>query len=503
VIGLTAIVALCLAVAGLSLVKPTYQATATLQAPITTGLISAPIDTTYSDRLLNTYEQLAGQRSVRVAIARQLHQAQLPTLNVSIETNTQLLQLSASSDSAALAQRAANIAANVLVATTSALARGESQATEKAVSAQLASLNNRISATQSQLARTPPQSQGPLSQSLRGLQADYNALVQQQAQLQLTDAVQEHTLSIVQPATLPLSPSSPKKKTVLALALALGLLGGIALAFVLERFVPRLYTVGAIEGAASATVMAAIPKVTDTHAGTGIYNGGSTAQEAFGVLAIQVLAEAAAHRLRTIMVTSPAQGDGKSVVASNLASELARSGHKVLLIDADMRAPTVHSIFRLKASEGLSDLLQSEPDDRGRLSPEPFIIRLEEFPNLSVLPAGPLPPFGPARLLASHRLHSLIKTVTPGGDKPGGDADVDHYDFVVFDSPPLVVSDPLSIARFADLVLLVVGGNAVPDRDIQAASRQLRSVGAEHVSVVVNRWRGRETSYSYAYKSSD
>ena len=116
------------------------------------------------------------------------------------------------------------------------------------------------------------------------------------------------------------------------------------------------------------------------------------------------------------------------------------------------------------------------------------MVHPEGIPNLGLIVAGP-EPSAPARLLASKRFTNLLDTIG-------------RYDFVIVDAPPLVVSDPLSVARHADLVLLVLGGDAVPDRDIQAATRQLSSIGARNVSVVVNRWRGHEASYSYDYRKS-
>jgi non-specific protein-tyrosine kinase len=231
--------------------------------------------------------------------------------------------------------------------------------------------------------------------------------------------------------------------------------------------------------------MAAIPDVGDHAKESSLFNGGSPAQEAFGVLVVQVLAEAARRELHTILVTSPRKGDGKSAVASNLATELARSGHRVVLVDGDMRSPRVHRIFDIPRNAGLTDLLEAPelPDL------DEFLTASEATPNLKLLSAGRQPQSA-ARLLASDRLTDV------------NDALADSHDFVVFDAPPLVVSDPLSIARLADLILLVVAGSGVPDRDIHAATRQLRSVGAEHISVVANRWRSRDGAYSYQYEQS-
>jgi Mrp family chromosome partitioning ATPase/capsular polysaccharide biosynthesis protein len=581
VIALTTIFAVGVAVAGLSLVTPAYQATATLQAPITGG-VQAPTDLTYTDRLMNTYVQLTQQPILRAEVARRLGQRQLPRLSLAIETNTELLEISARDRSPIVAQRAANVAASVLVAKATALANATSQAGENALGAQLAALTDSITRLRIQLAGIPSGSavtskRLTLQESISGKQADYQALVQQRAQLQLADAVHDQTLSIVQAASLPTSPASPRWPPVLALALALGLLGGVALVFSLERFGPRLYTMEAIESAGDALVMVAIPRVTGKLTDSSLYNGGSPAHEAFGVIAVQVLAAAQARRVRTILVTSPRQADGKSTVAANLAAELARSGHRVVLVDADMRSPTLHTIFGVDRALGLSDLLESSElpsnlDDFSRVllhepSPAPSahalpgqhlmvqsasrsledVIRtgmvtgvlkggswiehpslpkgkvhgkqalkkfLQENPDglavirqeimdimhaeqiearqkadARLLPAGS-ENSAPAQLLASERLARLV------------DGLIQNCDFVVFDAPPLVVSDPLSIARMADLVLLVVGGQAVPDRDVQAARRQLRSVGAEEVAIVVNRWRGHDPSYSYSYRGS-
>jgi non-specific protein-tyrosine kinase len=482
VIALTTVLAVGVTAAVLSQITPVYRATAVLQAPITTG-VQTPTDLTYIDRLMNTYTQLAQQATFRTDVARQLGRLKAPPLTVTVEPNTELLDLAADDRSPAVAQRTANLAASVLVSQATGLEQGTSQASEAALSTRLDSLASTITALKLQLAATGSTAINrrlALQQTISGDEASYQALVQQRAQLQLADATRNQSLSIVQSASLPSSAASPKWGPVLALALGLGLLGGLALAFLLERFAPRLYTMEAIEAAADANILAAIPRVSSKQATSSLYNGGSPAQEAFGVLAVHILAESTARRLRTLLVTSRSKGDGKSTIAANLAAELARTGRSVVLVDADMRSPSAHEIFGLELTPGLSDLL-GEP-----LRPEVATVHPERVPDLHVIPAGSSST-SPAQLLASERLQGLLEHL------------VERFDFVVVDAPPLVVSDPLSIARLSDEVLLVVGGGEVQDREVQAAKRQLSSIGADHVSVVVNRWRGREANYSYAY----
>jgi capsular exopolysaccharide synthesis family protein len=269
---------------------------------------------------------------------------------------------------------------------------------------------------------------------------------------------------------------------VLVLAFLVGLIGGTGLAFALERRAPRLYTLGAIESAADAEVLATIPRAPEGRHGRAVYNGGSPAQEAYGMLAVQVLAAAQSRSVKTILVTSCRQGEGKSSVAANLAAQLARSGCLVTVIDGDLRAPTQHSIFGVNGDFGLSQLLA---DPTLVACTQASILQCRGFNNLDVLPAGPAS--AAAQLLASPQLSKVLEQV------------LKLAQFVVIDAPPLVISDPLALARHADLVILVVGDAGVEERDVQAARRQLASVGAEHVSVVANRWSGREMTYAYKY----
>jgi non-specific protein-tyrosine kinase len=484
VIALTTVLAVGVTAAVLSQITPVYRATAVLQAPITTG-VQTPTDLTYIDRLMNTYTQLAQQATFRTDVARQVGQLKAPPLSVTVEPNTELLDLSADDHSPAVAQRTANLAASVLVSQATGLEQGTSQVGETALTARLNHLARAITSLKLQLASTPATATDrrlTLQQTISGDEASYQALVQQRAQLQLADATRNQTLSIVQPASLPSSPASPKWAPVLALALGLGLLGGLALAFLLERFAPRLYTMEAIEAAADANILAAIPRVSGKLATSSLYNGGSPAQEAFGVLAVHILAESTTRQLRTLVVTSRSKGDGKSTVAANLSAELARTGRNVVLVDADMRSPSAHEIFGLELTPGLSDLLN------GSARIEAATAQPNGLP-LHVIPAGS-PSTSPAQLLASECLQALLERLAQ------------NFDFVIVDAPPLVVSDPLSIARLSDQVLLVVGGGEVQDREVHAATRQLSGIGADHVSVVVNRWRGREADYSYAYPST-
>lgn len=151
--------------------------------------------------------------------------------------------------------------------------------------------------------------------------------------------------------------------------------------------------------------------------------------------ALNVISDAA--QAKVILVSSPESGDGKTTTTANLAVAMAQSGKRVLLIDADLRRPSVHALFHLRGDVGLADVLGGEIEGLNALR-ETFV------ENLKILPAGP-PPANPAELISTPRLPRLLASVR------------DEFDLVLIDSPPLLaVSDPCAIARHADGLLLVV-----------------------------------------------
>lgn len=170
---------------------------------------------------------------------------------------------------------------------------------------------------------------------------------------------------------------------------------------------------------------------------------------------------------KIIEVTSPNGGDGKSTLAANLAISIAQSGKNVLLLDADMRTPSIHRLFGLKDEPGLASVLADKREPKEA-------IRTAAIPGLSVLPAGPLPP-NPAELLMSPRFQELLHYLG------------DQYDFVIIDSPPLLpVSDASIIAHQVDGVFLNVrpAKNARPDTE--RAKNLLANAQANIIGVVVN-----------------
>lgn len=183
------------------------------------------------------------------------------------------------------------------------------------------------------------------------------------------------------------------------------------------------------------------------------------------------------RKLQTIVITSSGPGEGKSTTSANLAVVFAKSGQNVLLVDADMRKPTVYKTFQLTNATGLSTVLStgaSVYESAQRTS----------IPNLTVLTSGPKPP-NPSELLGSVRMDQVIAEAK------------ELYDIIIFDMPPVVaVTDAQVMSSKADGTLLVIRENVTKKDDATKAKELLQLVQARMLGVVYN---GAEQSKDQGY----
>ena len=192
----------------------------------------------------------------------------------------------------------------------------------------------------------------------------------------------------------------------------------------------------------------------------------SVAAEAYRTLRANLQFTSLDREVRTILVTSAGEGDGKTTVVANLGVALAESGKRVLLVDADLRRPGVHRLFDLPLTPGLSNLLLEEEPD---LAPVATAV-----PGLFVLPAGDPPP-NPGEFVASARLTRLLGRARA------------NFDYVLIDTPPVsLVADAAVLAPATDGVLLVVSAGRTKRDLARRAKEQLDNVGAHLLGVVLN-----------------
>lgn len=184
--------------------------------------------------------------------------------------------------------------------------------------------------------------------------------------------------------------------------------------------------------------------------------------------------------IRRLLVTSAGEGEGKSTTVANLSVCFAQADRAVLLIDADLRRPTINAFFRQPASPGLSSYLAGD-------SLLDAAIQKTAIPNLSIIASGPSPP-NPAELVGSRRMRDLL------------DAVGERFDLVLLDSPPvLAVSDGGALVPMVDGVLLVVGSGSAARLALRRAKEGIQAVQGRIVGAVLNRFDASAQGYPRRY----
>jgi capsular exopolysaccharide synthesis family protein len=180
---------------------------------------------------------------------------------------------------------------------------------------------------------------------------------------------------------------------------------------------------------------------------------------------------------QTVVVTSAGPREGKSTTCANLGVVLAQADKRTLILDCDLRRPTMHNMFNLRNFEGVVNVLAGE---RGLKE-----VSYEILPNLKVVTSGPIPP-NPAEILSSERFAELLSGLR------------EEFDFVLMDTPPVqLVSDPLALASQADGVLLVLDVRNTRKRVLKQTVRRLQAVGANVLGTVMNNAREGRGAYYY------
>lgn len=203
------------------------------------------------------------------------------------------------------------------------------------------------------------------------------------------------------------------------------------------------------------------------------------AAEAYKLLRTNIMYSLTEDECHIIGITSAVSSEGKSTVACNLAYSLAEVGKKVLLIDGDLRLPTVATKLELEKAPGLTELLITRNDFK------PVIQSCKDITGLDVLTAGGMAP-NPSELLGSDRMAELLSLLSK------------HYEYILIDLPPVtVVSDALAAAKFLRGIVMVVRRGAAEERELADAMRQLKLVGLRVLGFVFN---GSHATTGHYYK---
>lgn len=288
-------------------------------------------------------------------------------------------------------------------------------------------------------------------------------------------------VSTVEPALTPEEPVSPQPVRNMALALVLGLMGGVGLAFVVEYLDTTVKDREDAERSVGAPVLATVPRI-DTH-GQELYlerDPQSVAAEAFRKLRTAIQFLGVDHAVKVLLVSSPFAREGKTTTALNLANAYAQAGLRTLIVEADLRRPTLHKVFPTDGQRGLTTALI------GRI-PLDNAVMATDVRNLSFIPAGALPP-NPAELLGSQHMAEILDELRS------------RFDIVVVDAPPLLpVADASAMAPRADGVILVARAGSTSRDRLQEAAGLVGTVGGRLLGISLNYQKVEGKQYGYQY----
>jgi polysaccharide biosynthesis transport protein len=314
----------------------------------------------------------------------------------------------------------------------------------------------------------------------------YEGLLQRYKEIGVAGGIDSQTsnVSFVDRAEVPASPYKPRLALNLAGALAFGLVLGGAAAFGREYFDNSFQTPEDLEDGLGLPLLGIIPACDDIASlGKTLDHPRSAPGEAFRSLRTALQFSTAAGMPKSLVVTSALSAEGKSTAAANLAAQFARIGYRVLLVDADMRKPSLHRLLGCDGSLGLSQYLA-----RGHAPPE--ALQETAVPGLTLLASGPVP-HNPAELLSGTMMASLICVGT------------EEFDLVIVDAPPVGgLADAPLLASMCRGTLLVVEANKTHRRAVTAALKRLRFARAEVVGAVLNKFDSKHLGYGYGFDDS-
>jgi capsular exopolysaccharide synthesis family protein len=307
--------------------------------------------------------------------------------------------------------------------------------------------------------------------------------------LKVQRALQTGRAELVQPASVPDSPSSPKTKRNVLLGILLGALLGFGLAALLERVDRRVRSVDELEGLFGAPLIARISRnkaLPKTELKDILQPEES---EDFRVLRTNLRYFNIDRELKSVLLASPEPGDGKSTVARGLAAAMAEVGEEVMLLEGDLRKESEFRSPGGRAAPGLSTVLSGVPLDEVLIEVPISTPGMDEPRALTVLPSGPVPP-NPSELLESERMQAVMEELH------------ERFKVVVIDSPALgIVSDALDLAPFASEVLVIGGVGKTTQDAARAFVKQLALLGKKPVGVIATFTDVDAKRYSYYQRS--
>ncbi|AMY00683.1 polysaccharide biosynthesis tyrosine autokinase [Mesorhizobium ciceri] len=314
--------------------------------------------------------------------------------------------------------------------------------------------------------------------------SQYDSLIAKLNEVGVSSELKTQSAAIVDVATQPTAPYSPRLSINLAIAVALFMAISGSIIYVIELLNNTFTNPEQVEKELGLAMLGILPHVDDRELIASIADQKSGLSESYRSLRTSLQFSGAEGAPRSLLVTSSEPAEGKSTTAFKLGQDFAALGARVLIVDGDLRKPNLHRLFGLDNTIGLSNLLTNTV----RKEDLATIFRPTKYPNVTVLTSGTIPP-NPADLLSSPKMALIVTNLSK------------RYDLVIIDAPPIVgLSDAPILSRLADGTLMVISTKQVTRKSAKTALKRLRAAGANVVGAAMSKFAVNKFDYNYAYK---
>lgn len=309
----------------------------------------------------------------------------------------------------------------------------------------------------------------------------YNGLLQRYKEVSAEAGVTSNNISIIDRADPPLLPISPKPLLTLVLAALIGLVIAMVVVAAFEIFRDGVRTPDEVEQRFGIPLLGHTPLLPNGEASSALlHDPTSQVSEAYQAIRTSVELSTEQGTPKTMMITSSRAGEGKSTTALAMARDAAVGGRKVLLIDGDMRRPSLHKLLNTNKEPGLSTFLTQQ------ISADSIIVETDT-PGLSFMPAGPKPP-NPAELISGGAIRALLNYLS------------DSYDQIIIDTPPVLgLADAPRMSSVVDATLFVIEANRSQRGAIEGALRRLAAARANIIGAALVKFDARKADLGFAY----
>jgi len=465
-------------------ITPIYSASATVRVVQDVGIQELSIKETYGDRLMNTYSRIlkswpileeASERLTSPLSATQLQ----AKIKIEVIPNTELMKVITNDADPVFARDLANTLIDLLIEHVQSIYSSSGRSSRQTVEEQLFSIESELEQDREKLTSLLLSGASDaeietVRSKIRFQEDSYNQLLDRYELARLSESLRANSVTVVSPALIPGSPANRFGLTESAIALIVGLFGGISLALVLENLDTRIHSPRQLERLIQLPVVGSVPK--------GFLPLGSLERasgsekkaplvEAYRLLGTNLLAVCEDMPFKSILVTSAMPHEGKTTVTVNLSQALAERGQEVYLVESDLRRPTIAKVLEVEdVSPGLAGLL-NEKKSIDQASLKWYILPTRQ-PTLSVITGG-APMINPTGLLASPSMKELLHFLSAKGGK------------VLLDAPPVLgMADVSVLAPMVDGVVLIVQQAHTKREQVQAALKQLQASRARVIGAI-------------------